>query len=509
VRFAVLGAALFALDRWRTAARGAPPRAAGTSSCRRDFVAGLRAGLWRERGREPGQAEFEARLAEHVRDEVLYRSALARGLDRGDGIIRRRLVQKATYLLEAEAEPAAARRGGAARRGYDAHPEALPAPSARIGPRAPLLLRRPPRRARAAAEAARVRSSSGAPGDPFLRGERHDRRHDARSSRGSSARPSRRRWRRCRRGPWRGPVASALGQHLVRGGGRGARGRRRPSRRRARAWRESGGGRAHAAPFPAAARPTPTSGGRAPGADRFAFGLRTSEPCPHQRAFAVPSRVRASTVAWSYLRMGARHIAEGADHLAFLACLALWVGRARGIVAAVTGFTLGHSLTLALAATEAVRAPSRPVEACVALSVLLLALEVARGAPAPKGAWWVAAGFGLLHGLGFAEHAAGHRPAERGDGGGAGVLQRGRGAGAGGLRGALARGGVGGASRGAGWVAGAAVGGRPRGGVGGDAAAPAGVIRAGLRIGGQARPSEQAHRLAVASTSDVARRECG
>jgi hydrogenase/urease accessory protein HupE len=122
----------------------------------------------------------------------------------------------------------------------------------------------------------------------------------------------------------------------------------------------------------------------------------------HQRAFAVPSRVRASTVAWSYLRMGARHIAEGADHLAFLACLALWVGRARGIVAAVTGFTLGHSLTLALAATEAVRAPSRPVEACVALSVLLLALEVARGAPAPKGAWWVAAGFGLLHGMGFA-----------------------------------------------------------------------------------------------------------
>lgn len=122
----------------------------------------------------------------------------------------------------------------------------------------------------------------------------------------------------------------------------------------------------------------------------------------HQRAFAAPPRARASTVAWSYLRMGARHIAEGADHLAFLACLALWVGRARGLVAAVTGFTLGHSVTLALAATEAVRVPSRPVEACVALSVVLLAMEVARGAPAPKGAWWMAAGFGLLHGLGFA-----------------------------------------------------------------------------------------------------------
>jgi len=122
----------------------------------------------------------------------------------------------------------------------------------------------------------------------------------------------------------------------------------------------------------------------------------------HQRRFVVPSRARTSAVAWSYLRMGAAHIAEGLDHLAFVACLALWISSLRGILLAVTGFTVGHSVTLALAATEAVRVPSRPVEACVALSVLLLALEVARGRQAPKGAWWMAAGFGLLHGLGFA-----------------------------------------------------------------------------------------------------------
>ncbi len=122
----------------------------------------------------------------------------------------------------------------------------------------------------------------------------------------------------------------------------------------------------------------------------------------HQRAFVVPSRARSSAVAWSYLRMGAAHIAEGLDHLAFVACLALWIGSLRGILLAVTGFTLGHSVTLALAATEVLRVPSRPVEACVALSVLLLALEVASGRPAPKGAWRMAAGFGLLHGLGFA-----------------------------------------------------------------------------------------------------------
>lgn len=122
----------------------------------------------------------------------------------------------------------------------------------------------------------------------------------------------------------------------------------------------------------------------------------------HQRRFVVAPRARTSAVAWSYLRLGAAHIAEGLDHLAFVACLALWISSLRGILLAVTGFTVGHSVTLALAATEAVRVPSRPVEACVALSVLLLALEVARGRPAPKGAWWMAAGFGLLHGLGFA-----------------------------------------------------------------------------------------------------------
>lgn len=122
----------------------------------------------------------------------------------------------------------------------------------------------------------------------------------------------------------------------------------------------------------------------------------------HQRRFVVAPRVRPLAVAWSYLRMGALHIAEGLDHLAFVACLALWISSLRGILLAVTGFTLGHSVTLALAATEVVSVPSRPVEACVALSVLLLALEVARARPAPKGAGWMAASFGLLHGLGFA-----------------------------------------------------------------------------------------------------------
>lgn len=122
----------------------------------------------------------------------------------------------------------------------------------------------------------------------------------------------------------------------------------------------------------------------------------------HRRAFVVPRGARRWSVAWSYLRMGVRHIAEGVDHLAFVACLALWVGATRRVWWATTGFTLGHSVTLALAATGRVSVPARPVEACIALSVALLAWEVARGNDPPRSAWQMAAGFGLLHGLGFA-----------------------------------------------------------------------------------------------------------
>lgn len=210
VRFVVLGAALFALDRWRTTARP-PPTSGRDIVLSRDFVAGLRAGLWRERGREPSAAEFEARLSEHVHDEALYRSALARGLDRGDGIIRRRLVQKATYLLEAEAEPAAPT-GAALRVWFDAHRELYRTDGSMDFEHRFFSVDR--RGARAVGDATAA-LASGAAGDPFLRGERFTGASTAEVAgvfgdgfaAALDALPT---------GAWRGPIASALGQHLVR-----------------------------------------------------------------------------------------------------------------------------------------------------------------------------------------------------------------------------------------------------------------------------------------------------
>ena len=106
----------------------------------------------------------------------------------------------------------------------------------------------------------------------------------------------------------------------------------------------------------------------------------------------------------AYLRLGVVHILGGADHLAFLLGLLLLVRSRRSLVATVTAFTLGHSVTLALAALGHIAVRPAPVEAGVALSVLLVALEATRPPRdlAHRAPWLVASGFGLLHGLGFA-----------------------------------------------------------------------------------------------------------
>jgi hypothetical protein len=107
---------------------------------------------------------------------------------------------------------------------------------------------------------------------------------------------------------------------------------------------------------------------------------------------------------------GVRHIWEGYDHLAFVALLLLpIVLRARTTIRAaageilrvVTAFTVAHSLTLALAALGYVAFPTRVIELAIAASVLLAAMVnvVPR---APRLGAKLAFGFGLVHGLGFA-----------------------------------------------------------------------------------------------------------
>jgi hypothetical protein len=104
LHFLLLGLALLAAERWVGSTAG--PREIVVSE---DLRNGLRADHLRRTGQWPTLEEEEALIARHVDDEVLYREALALGLDRGDVIVRRRLVQKMEFLVEEEealAEPA-------------------------------------------------------------------------------------------------------------------------------------------------------------------------------------------------------------------------------------------------------------------------------------------------------------------------------------------------------------------------------------------------------------------
>lgn len=121
--------------------------------------------------------------------------------------------------------------------------------------------------------------------------------------------------------------------------------------------------------------------------------------------------------AWgSLVRNGAWHIAEGTDHLLFLLMLLLvapvmaekrrWSGARtaaaarRSLLFVVSGFTLGHSITLALGSLGLLTPPSSIVEAAVALTIIVAAVHAIRPLFA-KAELVMAIGFGLIHGLAF------------------------------------------------------------------------------------------------------------
>ena len=114
--------------------------------------------------------------------------------------------------------------------------------------------------------------------------------------------------------------------------------------------------------------------------------------------------VRRTSSFWAFVRLGIEHVGAGLDHIAFVIGLFLIVGANRRLVATITSFTVAHSLTLALAAFDVLALPRAPVEATIAASVLLAAVEATatRETWTKKKPWIVAFAFGLVHGLGFA-----------------------------------------------------------------------------------------------------------
>jgi hydrogenase/urease accessory protein HupE len=109
-------------------------------------------------------------------------------------------------------------------------------------------------------------------------------------------------------------------------------------------------------------------------------------------------------IASAYIVLGVEHILSGIDHLLFVFGLLFLVGFQRKLVWTITAFTAAHSLTLASAALGWLTLRSPPVEAVIALSIVLVASEALHQRMTLARRWPAALAFlfGLVHGLGFA-----------------------------------------------------------------------------------------------------------
>jgi hydrogenase/urease accessory protein HupE len=103
-----------------------------------------------------------------------------------------------------------------------------------------------------------------------------------------------------------------------------------------------------------------------------------------------------------YLKLGIHHIVTGYDHLLFLCGLLVGCKRVAPMLTIITCFTLAHSITLTLAALNVVALSPRIVEPIIAASIIFVGIENFRRGDNVKARCWLALGFGLIHGFGFA-----------------------------------------------------------------------------------------------------------
>jgi hypothetical protein len=165
-------------------------------------------------------------------------------------------------------------------------------------------------------------------------------------------------------------------------------------------------------PFVAAARISPTFQvlvkAQIAGEDRVAIVDRT-RPSLELSATAA---IGFTTFVWTGVEhigaapdqwhdAGGWKLPDGLDHILFLLALMLAGGSLVRILGIVSGFTLGHSITLALSALHLVRPPASLIEPLIALSIAFVAAEAFLG-KFEGHRWRLASCFGLVHGFGFA-----------------------------------------------------------------------------------------------------------
>jgi hydrogenase/urease accessory protein HupE len=108
-------------------------------------------------------------------------------------------------------------------------------------------------------------------------------------------------------------------------------------------------------------------------------------------------------VVRTFVPAGVHHILIGPDHILFLIGLLLLGGGWWSLLRIVTAFTVGHSITLSLAALNFVTPPANVVEPAIALSIIFVGADnLLVGTSGRDVRAWIALAFGLVHGFGFA-----------------------------------------------------------------------------------------------------------
>jgi hydrogenase/urease accessory protein HupE len=128
---------------------------------------------------------------------------------------------------------------------------------------------------------------------------------------------------------------------------------------------------------------------------------------PSDPLLKVQLRGTGKAAVATYLNLGVEHILTGFDHLSFVLGLVLLVRGRATLLKTITAFTIAHSITLAAAALGYVNVSAPVIESLVALSIVFVAVELARSLQGETGLtarypWLIAFTFGLLHGFAFA-----------------------------------------------------------------------------------------------------------
>jgi hypothetical protein len=119
--------------------------------------------------------------------------------------------------------------------------------------------------------------------------------------------------------------------------------------------------------------------------------------------FYTGTRQGAAAVLKTFTASGIHHIAIGPDHILFIVGLLLLGGTVRRLLLIISAFTLGHSVTLSLAALGLVTPPAHVIEPAIALSIVYVGADnLLVGSRGRDARAWVALFFGLIHGFGFA-----------------------------------------------------------------------------------------------------------